>query len=109
MQLSEEFIKDFEIEYLKIIVKLLNSSELKVEEAKDSAVNYLPLLPFSDMNDLQEKTKKFIEKYPWAQGLNIFILKKIEDSKTSDVLNKMRSLMRGNKIDEALAVAKPTP
>lgn len=108
MQLSEELIRDFEIEYLKIIIKLMNNGELKLDDAKSSAVYYLSLLPYSDMNDLQNKAKTFVDKYPWAQGLNVFILQKVEDSKTSDVLNKMRTLMRGNKIDEALQVAKPS-
>lgn len=107
MQLSEELIKEFELEYLHIIIKLLESGEITVDEAKASAVYYLTLLPYTDMNNLQTKTTGFIEKYPWTAKLNIFLMNKLETHKTKDVLEKMRTLMNDNKIDEALQVAKP--
>ncbi len=106
MQLSEELIKEFELEYLHIIIKLLESGEITVDEAKESAQYYLTLLPYADMNDLQTKTNRLIEKYSWTSKLNIFIMNKLETFKTKDVLEKMRSLMHENKIDDAINLTK---
>src|SRR6187401_3290097 len=106
MQLNPELEKRIEIEYLRVIADLLQKDELTVEVAKQSANDFLALLPFNDFADMEAKLKNFIDKYPQLVNLEVILLQSKEDTKTKVLLEKMRDLMKNNKVNEAIQLAK---
>lgn len=102
MPLSDEFIKTIEIEYLKLLVALLKDGKINRKIAKESAKTYLSLLPFSSDEDLQTKVKRFVEMYPMTDKYQVIVMDAIEKMKTAQVLDKMRTHLKNDNIEEAI-------
>ena len=95
-----------ETDYLKILINLLKGGKVEVETAKVMTREFLALSPFGSVEDLKQKIKIFSDIHTFFGELYISLLQHIEDQKLSDVLGKMRSLLKQNKIEEALKVVK---
>lgn len=106
MQLSDDFIKDVELQYLRLVSEALKKGDMDITTAKSSAQEFLKLLPFAHMDDMKLKLQQYCMKYPAISSLTVYIMQKMEESKTSDVLEKMRTLMKSNQIDDALKLAQ---
>ncbi len=102
MQLLPEFIKKIEIEYLRILAKLLREGKMNRSQAKDSAKAYLAMLPFSSSEELLTKVKSFVKAFPMIDSYEIYIMHEIEQIKTDQVLEKMRMHMKNDNIEEAI-------
>lgn len=105
MQLEE--IKNIvETDYLKLLSQYLKAGKIKLPEAKEVTKEFLALLPFADIEDLESKLKSFAERHPEFNQIYITFLKKEDLEKTADLVGKMKVLIRENKIDEALNLVK---
>lgn len=102
MPLSDEFVKKIEIEYLKLLATLLRDGKINRQIAKESAKTYLSLLPFSSDHDLQSKIKTFVEKYPMIDKYQVIVMDAVEEIKTAQVLEKMRTHLKNDNIEEAI-------
>ena len=102
MPLSDAFIKKMEIEYLKLLAGLLKDGKINRQIAKDSAKTYLTLLPFSSDEDIQTKIKTFVEKYPMLDKYQVIVMDAIEQIKTAQILEKMRTHLKNDNIEEAI-------
>lgn len=101
---NQNLIKSIEKEFLKIIIDNLRNGTLKLSEAKENAKSFLDLLPFASFEDIKKKIGNFVLKYPLYQKIYLSVLNIEEEVKTQSLLNRMRSLLKENKIDEALKV-----
>ena len=100
----KEKINQIEKEYLQIIIDNLKNGRLKLEEAKTNTKEFLSLIPFSSFDDFKKKISGFVLKYPLYQKIYLSIFKIEEEEKTKQLLNRMQSFIKENKIDEALKV-----
>ena len=101
----EKIANSIELEYLKILSIFLKSGQINVDKARETTQEFLLLLPFKDFDDIKTKINQFLVKNKEFKDLQIILLRKIEESKTTNILERMRSLMKSNKIDEALNLA----
>ncbi len=106
MILSPEFIKKIEIEYLRLLAKLLRDGKINRKTAKDASIEYLKLLPISSSEDLMAKISPFVKQYPQLYAYEIYLLHEIEEIKTQKVLEKMRIYLKSDKIDEAISLVQ---
>lgn len=102
MQLSDEFVKKIEIEYLRLLSQFLEEGKIDRAYAKSSAQKYLTLLPFESIEDIQDKIQSFGEEFPELGKYTIYVHGEIDELKTQNVLEKMRHMMKNDNIDEAL-------
>ncbi len=102
MLVTDTFIKNLEIKYLRILTELLKKGKIDKKYAQDSAKKFLTLLPFSSDDDVHDKVKSFSEKFEFLSPLHAYVVKEIDQNKTNQVLEKMRNLIKENKIDEAV-------
>ncbi len=108
MHASVDFIKQLELEYLRILSKEIRSGTISAEVAQASARYFLKLLPFSSYNDITIKIEKFATEYTQFTHLFTFVKQQEQEVKTQIVLERMRKLMKENKITEAIAAAQTT-
>ena len=106
MDFNDEYVKDVEIEFLRIIAKLLENGEMELEDAQNSCKLFLTFLPFHSVEDMRQKLRSMSEQYPSMKELEVYELGKNETAKTDEVLEKMRGLMKNNQIDEALQLVQ---
>lgn len=106
MPLTQELVKIIQVEYLMTLSSLLKLGQIDVSTARATAQTFLKYLPFTDLEDLETKIKDFVSKYKLFNKLDIVVMQKAEEGKTSEVLEKMTLLMKQNKLDEALEIAK---
>jgi len=102
MPLPDTLIKDVEIEYLRQLTKILKEGKADRVLARSSAQAFLKLLPFADDNDMLLKLGNYGEEFPLFTNLHVYALGLIEELKTKEVLEKMRSLMKNDNIDQAI-------
>ncbi len=102
----EEIKNIVETDYLKLLSQYLKTGKIKLSEAKEVTKEFLALLPFADIEDMQTKLKSFTEKHPEFNQVYITFLNKEDLEKTADLVGKMKVLIRENKIDEALNLIK---
>ena len=94
-----------EIKYLELLSSLLKSGEIDVDKAREISQEFFLLLPFENFDDIKNKIERFLVKNKEFENLRIILLKNIEEVKTSNVLEKMRTLLKNNKIDEAISLS----
>src|SRR3989344_3413055 len=97
-----KFANSIEIEYLERLSSLLKSGEIDVDKARKISKEFLLLLPFESLDDIKSKIGGFLAENMKFENLRIILLKNIEEVKTSNVLEKMKTLLKNNKIDEAI-------
>ncbi len=102
----EDLVKKVETQYLKIIIANLKSGSMAMVLAKETAQLFLTYLPFTSIEDMRAKLNSFWSKYPVFQTLELIVATHEESKKTEETLEKMRTLMNNNQIDEALNLAK---
>lgn len=103
---SVEFVKKIETDYLKMVADCLRKGKIDFKTAKESAKELLTLFPFTSYEDMQTKIQQFTQKYTQFDKLYVNFLSYEEEAKTQELIEKMRVLMKSNKIDEALHIAK---
>lgn len=103
---DQQLIDLVETDFLKVIVKVLNDGTLTLEQAQAVTREFLALAPFTDKDDLDKKVQAFIEKYSDFKPVHLAFLQYDEKKKTDELLAQMRQLVKENKIEEALLLAK---
>ena len=102
----EKIIKQIETEFIKILIKDLKAGQIKLEDAKAQTREFLGLLPVNDTNELQTKLKLFTDKYDWFKAVYVTFLKINEETKTQEIIMKMKNLINKNEVDKALELVK---
>ena len=102
----EEIVHLIETDFLKIIISLLKSGQLSIDEAKKIVREFLGLLPFVNMGDLHDKLKAFTSNHQEFSSVYITLLKLRDEEKAMELVTDMKQLIKDNKIDEALALVK---
>ncbi len=103
---EQALLDKVENEMLLKIINLLDSGTYTLEKAQEAAREYLTLTPFKDPEDFHAKLKAFTDKHIDLKIMYLTLLNFDEEKKTGDLLLKMRSLMKDNKIEEALKMAQ---
>ncbi|CAN5158139.1 hypothetical protein BH09PAT2_BH09PAT2_10720 [soil metagenome] len=106
MQLSKDFVKKIEIQYLHLVLDFIRAKKISVAIAKSSAQLILTYLPFKDSEDMKHKLSNFKEIFPTFVPLYNYFLDELEKENTQDVLAKMRHLMKNEDIDSALKLTE---
>lgn len=106
MELTQEFVKTIEIEYLRCVSELLKSGAMDLPTAKASAKEFLTYVPFSSVDDMRGKIQKFISTYPALNIFHVRFLTHVEDEHTKGVLEQMRHHLKNNDIDAALQLVQ---
>lgn len=106
MQLSDELLKDIELKFLRELMEALEKGSMDEEQAKSSAHDFLALLPFANYDDMKTKIESFCKTYPELLETHVYILQKEEEQKTQSVVEKMRTFMKNDQIDEAINVVQ---
>ena len=102
MTLTPALTKKVEIEFLRLLAQLLQNGKISRQIAKDSVKTYLALLPFSSDADLLTKAKTLSQKFPLLDKYEILVMHEIEEIKTQHVLERMRTHLKNNNIEEAI-------
>lgn len=102
MTLSDSFVKNIEVEYLRLLANLLRKGKIDRQYAQDSAKEFLALLPFTSPDDIHDKIKTYTEKFEYLVPLHGYVVNELDKDKTHNVLAKMRTLIKNNEIDEAV-------
>ena len=95
-----------ETEYLKLLSHYLKTGKITLPDAKEATREFLAFLPFTDFSDMQYKLKSFTDSHPYFQEIYITFLNNQEAKNTAKVINQMKSLIKENKVDEALNLVK---
>ena len=106
MEFPEGFIREIEIQYLRILAEMLKMGKIDVPTARASAKQYLTYLPFSSPEDLMTKMNDYVMAFPMLGKYHLHVAHEVEDIKTKHVLAKMRHMMKNDNIDEAISLAK---
>lgn len=104
MAVSDLFVKNIEVEYLRLLASLLRNGKINRQYAQDSAKEFLALLPFTTPDDIHDKIKSYTEKFESLIPLHAYVVNEIDKNQTHTVLEKMRSLIKNNEIDEAVTL-----
>ena len=96
MAIPNELMQTFQANYLHLIASLLRLGQIDLRTAKATAHELLNLLPFNSYDDLQQKIKKYTEKYPKLAQLYTNILKSIDHYRTKELMSKMELLINNN-------------
>ncbi|QQG44189.1 MAG: hypothetical protein HYW86_05015 [Candidatus Roizmanbacteria bacterium] len=83
-------VKNIEIELLKLIVLLLKTGAMRVEEVRTVAKDFLSFLPFQNHQALVSALKVFTEKHNQFISLYQGIVKINENKKINELIAKMR-------------------
>jgi hypothetical protein len=96
------------IEYLFInkILQGLSGDTLKIPEAKNLAIAFKAIEPFTSIEDAKQKMELFASEYPTFIKMKEYVDASHSDAHVNEKINHMRDLMRDEKIDEAIQVAK---
>lgn len=96
------------LEYIflhKIINWLLNQA-VTIPDAKNYAIQFLKLEPFTSVEDAKIKIHNFTSEYTNFPELAEYINAYETEKKTQAVIEKMRTHLQKNNIDQALEVVK---
>lgn len=102
----EELTEKIEKDYLNILVTLLRNGDIDARTGKQITREFMDLVPFTSIDDLQSKIKRFSETHKFFKNLYIDLLKYEEEKKTHELVREMRSHIKENRIDEALRLVK---
>ncbi|OGK09479.1 hypothetical protein A2767_04085 [Candidatus Roizmanbacteria bacterium RIFCSPHIGHO2_01_FULL_35_10] len=103
---DNDFIEQIENEFLNLLIELLEKGVIDESYAKQTTQSFLNLYPFDSLENLKDKLNNFVSNNKEFLPFYTTYLHQEELYKTKDVLVKMRSFLKQNKIDEALQVAK---
>jgi len=92
--------------FLKELVKGLKDKSFTVADAKKLAHTFLTIEPFASLDDAFKKMENFAKNNSKFESLKKYVYAYEEEQKTEAKIVKMKKLIRENKIDEALEVAK---
>lgn len=94
--------------FLKKIIEGLKDGSVSILQAKEKARQFLKLQPFSTTDDLRLKIHTFTsENHLFADLMNLVNSFHIEQ-KTDESIEKMRILIKKDRLDEAIEVATKT-
>ncbi len=97
-----------QIEYifLKKIIQHLQDDSYTIPRAKQLAIDFLALQPFISAQDAKEKISLFIEKNNDFSDLIDLVTSFHIEQKTAEVIERMKSYLKTDRIDEAITIAK---
>lgn len=93
MAIPNELMQTFQADYLHLIASLIRLGQMDLRTAKATAQELLTLLPFNSYDDLQQKIKKYTEKYPQLSKLYVDLLSSVKTYRTNDLMTKMESFI----------------
>lgn len=97
-----------EYKFLKKIIEGLNNGSLTIEQAKEKAIIFLKLQPFTNIEDTKSKIRNFTSNYSQFTDLMNLMDSFHAEQKTNEIIGKMRSFIKEDRLDAALDVAKQT-
>lgn len=95
-----------ETDFLKLLSGYLKTGRIKLPLAKEITKEFLAMLPFNDLPDLQSKLKSFTLLHPEFNEVYLTLLSKEETENTTALIGKMKLLIKENRIDEALSLVE---
>ncbi len=101
----EKIIERVEIDYLKQLVKHLESGQMSVDDARSSARTFLDMLPFASEEDIEVKIDTYCATWPLFAMLRVSVKAAEDEIHTTDVIEQMRALLKSGDIDGALRVS----
>jgi hypothetical protein len=105
-QSMQTITADVEKELIDEIIKNLDQAKITVKQARETAREFLALLPMQDKKDLVEKLYKLKGKHSETSEIYLEYAKSFEEEDRQKKLTLMSEHIKNGKIDEALAVAK---
>ena len=94
--------------FLKKIIEGLKDNSISIMQAKENAVLFLKLQPFSTLEDAKTKVKSFTSEHVQFSGLMELVDSFHTEQHTGKVIEKMRDFIKNDRLDEAIDVAKQT-
>jgi len=101
----EKFIHDVQYAFLKSLIEGLRDGSMSIGQARAYAVDFKKLEPFSSREEIETKIKGYSEKNPHFEYLYNFVETYNKEKKMGEIISKMKTFIKEDKIDEALAVA----
>lgn len=105
---DKDFLKQVESEMLRVTINNLKMGKVSEARVRESAKYFLTFLPFSSYSDLVNKLEKFTKIYPEYKRVYLFANKFIEETKTKDLIERMRKHIKKGEIDQAVQLASKT-
>ncbi len=98
--------EQIEYMFLKKIIQHLQDDSYTILQAKQLAIDFLALQPFTSAQDSKEKVSLFIEKNKDFSDLIDLVTSFHTEQKTAEVIERMKSYLKTDRIDEAITIAK---
>ena len=92
--------------FLKVIINGLRDNSISIEQSKAFAQEFLVSEPFASVEDARAKIHSYTTTHPQFITLRGYIDSYHQEQKVSEVIEKMRTHIKNNDIDQALQVAK---
>jgi len=105
MDLQQE-VEEVKKELVALIVKHLKENKIEIAKARKLAGDFLAILPVRDQQDLLLKLKDLGKEYAEARQIYIQQLGKFNEEQRSKAIERMHTLIRLGKIEDAIAVAR---
>lgn len=90
---------------LRHLVNGLQNKKILIPQAKNLAIQYLKLKPYSSVEEAQKKIASFVNTYPQFTNLKEYIMAFEYEQKVDQIINKMKQYIDDKNIDDALKVA----
>jgi hypothetical protein len=92
--------------FLKLIVRGLREHTITPEQASGYAREFLPIEPFQSFEDARTKIHAYVTTHGHFTSLQAFIDGLHEEQESDRKVESMKKLIKENKIDEAIQIAK---
>lgn len=103
---TEDEVQEVEKELLDEITKNLEENKMTMDDAQQTAKDFLALLPIQDKKDLLEKLRLFAKGHTLGQGVFLKYAKPQEEKERVEKLHAMATHIKVGNIDQALQIAK---
>jgi hypothetical protein len=100
-----DIIDRIETDYLKMMMKYLDSGDMAVDTARASAKSFLGLLPFKSEEDIEEKLNTYCNYWPQFAQLRLSVKAAEDEVHSNRTIQRMRQLLKQGDVDAALALA----
>lgn len=105
MEDVEQITDNVEYMFVRRMIDALRSGEVKLEEAREWAKDFLSIEPFASLEDAKTKVSGYVENHPLFVKLSEYLDSYMEEKKVDEKIENIRGHLKSNNIDEALRVA----
>jgi len=88
--------KRIEIDFLKTVAEALKKGTITLPISKQAGKEFLRFYLFTSDDDMHEKIKKYIDKFPQLEKIYPMLLTYIDEEKTDEILDKLRLYIHNN-------------